>query len=266
MAERTNHDLIRRLMRLVSKASSGSVGPPGPAGQSPVVTFGTAADADRLAIDGLVQGPHLTGPQGTGGGAAWGAITGALAAQADLAQVLAVKSDDDHLHAGEYDPIGAGLTAVDDHENANNHALLHANSLDHARQHAIGSSQDHTFPGGSTFLRADGVFASPPGGSDPIYTVLPNGTTAMAFGTNDVVKVTPTANATYTTTVPAAGKSKTLIILTSGTTSRTITFGTGFKSTGTLATGTTSGRVFVIHFISDGVNLYEAGRTTAMAA
>ena len=104
------------------------------------------------------------------------------------------------------------------------------------------------------------------GQNAPVYALLANGATAMAFGTNTVVKVTPTATATFTTTVPPAGSPCTLIILTSGTTSRTITFGTGFKSTATLATGTTSARVFVIHWISDGVNLYEAGRTAAMAA
>jgi hypothetical protein len=88
----------------------------------------------------------------------------------------------------------------------------------------------------------------------------------MAFGTNHAVKVTPTANATYTTTVPVAGTECHLIVLTSGTTSRTITFGTGFKAVGTLATGTTSARVFVVTWISDGTNLYEVSRTAAMVA
>jgi hypothetical protein len=100
----------------------------------------------------------------------------------------------------------------------------------------------------------------------PVHTVLANGATAMDLATNDSVKVTPTANATYTTTVPAAGHRRTILVLTSGTTSRTITFGSGFKAVGTLATGTTSARVFVINFISDGTNLYEAGRTAAMVA
>lgn len=100
----------------------------------------------------------------------------------------------------------------------------------------------------------------------PSYVTLANGATAMALATNSTVKVTPTANATYTTTVPPAGTIGAIIVLTSGTTSRTITFGTGFKPVGTLATGTTSARVFVIHFISDGNNLYEMGRTAAMAA
>jgi hypothetical protein len=88
----------------------------------------------------------------------------------------------------------------------------------------------------------------------------------MAFAINAVVKVTPNAIATYTTTVPAAGVFCQLIILTAGTVSFTITFGTGFKSTGTLATGVTAARVFVLNWISDGINLYEAGRTAAMVA
>jgi hypothetical protein len=56
------------------------------------------------------------------------------------------------------------------------------------------------------------------------------------------------------------------VILTSGSSSFTITFGSGFKPTGTLATGATTNRVFVVGFISDGTNLYETGRTAAMVA
>jgi hypothetical protein len=110
-------------------------------------------------------------------------------------------------------------------------------------------------------------WATPPGGgSAPVYAVLANGSTAMAFGTNDVVKVTPTANATYTTTVPAAGRTRIVIVRQTTATSRTLTFGTGFKPTGTLATGTTTARVFVLTFVSDGTNLYEKSRTAAMPA
>jgi hypothetical protein len=107
----------------------------------------------------------------------------------------------------------------------------------------------------------------PPGTAPvPVHANLANGATAMGLGTNDSVKVTPTANATYTTTVPVAGSRRTILILTSGTTSRTITFGTGFKAVGTLATGTVSARLFAISFISDGTNLIETGRTAAIAA
>jgi hypothetical protein len=67
-----------------------------------------------------------------------------------------------------------------------------------------------------------------------------------------------------TTTGATAGKVYFLRVLTSGTTSRTLTFGTNFKSTGTLATGTVSAKVFVIGFLFDGTSFVEVGRTTAM--
>jgi hypothetical protein len=99
---------------------------------------------------------------------------------------------------------------------------------------------------------------------DP-FTVLANGTTAMALATNINVQVTPNATGTFTTTVPSAGLRCQLLILTSGASSYTITFGTGFRTTGTLATGTTTARYFMLSFISDGTVLVETSRTAAMA-
>lgn len=60
------------------------------------------------------------------------------------------------------------------------------------------------------------------------------------------------------------GKSYFLKVLTSGTTSYTLTFGANFKSTGTLATGTSDAKTFLIHFIFDGTNFVEVSRTAAM--
>lgn len=99
-----------------------------------------------------------------------------------------------------------------------------------------------------------------------IYAALANDTLAQNYAVNTVTKLTVTAARTLTTTVPPAGCTAVTIILTSGTSAYTITFGSGFKPTGTLSTGTTTGRVFCIHWISDGTNLYENGRTAAMAA
>ena len=86
------------------------------------------------------------------------------------------------------------------------------------------------------------------------------------MATNTTVKVTPTGNATLTTTVPAGGQERVVLILTSGASSFTLTFGSGFKPTGTLATGTVTARVFALTFMSDGTNLYETARTVAMVA
>lgn len=97
------------------------------------------------------------------------------------------------------------------------------------------------------------------------FASLANGTLALALSTNRNVIVTPTATGSFTTTVPASGVRCNLIILTSGVTSYTMTFGTGFKSQGTLATGVTTARYFVLDFISDGTSLIEVSRTIAMA-
>ncbi len=98
------------------------------------------------------------------------------------------------------------------------------------------------------------------------YSALANDTLALGFATRGTVKLTVTGNQTLTSTVPPAGSRCSLIVLTSGTNSFTITFGTGFKTTGTLATGAADAKVFVVRFVSDGTNLYEAGRTAAMTA
>lgn len=133
------------------------------------------------------------------------------------------------------------------------------NNTERMRIHSSGGvSIGNTTDSGAASLNVSGSMS---GG----YIAHAAGTTAMAFGADNVVRVTPNATATYTSTVPAAGAICVLSILTSGTTSYTITFGTGFKSTGTLATGTVSAQYFNITFVSDGTNLIETSRTVAIA-
>lgn len=96
------------------------------------------------------------------------------------------------------------------------------------------------------------------------YTVLANNTAAQELGTNFATQVGIDADTTLTTTVPPAGTNAVVVIVTVGTVSRTVTFGTGFASTGTLATGTDADRRFVVNFLSDGTRLIEVSRTTAI--
>jgi len=96
------------------------------------------------------------------------------------------------------------------------------------------------------------------------YEAITNSYTALSMAERQVTQQTPTSTRTVTTTVPRAGMRRTLILLTSGTTSYTYTFGTGFKSAGTLATGTASGKYFVLEFVSDGTYLIETRRTAAL--
>jgi hypothetical protein len=96
------------------------------------------------------------------------------------------------------------------------------------------------------------------------FTATGTNTPEQNLAYNKLTTVVISADTTLTTTVPKVGASAYVIVITSGTTSRTVTFGTGFKSTGTLATGTSADRRFVFHFISDGANLVEVSRTAAI--
>lgn len=97
------------------------------------------------------------------------------------------------------------------------------------------------------------------------FKILANTATATTLGQNTTAQLTPTSTRTLNTTVPPAGTRCTLIVLTSGTTSYTLTFGGGFKSVGTLATGTTNARRFLVSFVSDGTYLIETGRVGPIA-
>ncbi len=113
-----------------------------------------------------------------------------------------------------------------------------------------------TFPDGSgtvglqakAVLTPASTISFAPASSVSTYTLVP----AQAETINAV------------TTGAIAGRAYYLVVTTSGTSSYTLTFGTNFKTTGTLATGTASAKVFVVQFIFDGVNFCEVSRTTAM--
>lgn len=87
----------------------------------------------------------------------------------------------------------------------------------------------------------------------------------LSFESFTVIELTVGASITLSNTVcPPAGTECTLILVTSGATSRTVTFSaSNFRITGTLATGTLTGRRFVLTFVSDGTELVEKSRTTA---
>jgi len=77
---------------------------------------------------------------------------------------------------------------------------------------------------------------------------------------------TPTqAETVNALTAGKPGQRITIIIDTVGGSSFVVTFGTNFRTTATLATGTTTLRRFIIDFISDGTVWSEISRTAAMA-
>lgn len=94
--------------------------------------------------------------------------------------------------------------------------------------------------------------------------VAASGGDALDPTDGQVFTLTPTASETLTASSAPVGAVMYLVVTTSGTSSYTLTFGTNFKSTGTLATGTVSAKVFVVTFVGDGTNMNEVSRTTAM--
>lgn len=97
-------------------------------------------------------------------------------------------------------------------------------------------------------------------------TLASAGTIALGSAEGATVyTLTPGEAATINAAVvQRAGAEFTLVVTTSGTNSYNLTFGTGFKSTGVLATGTSDAKIFTVRFISDGTNYNEVARTTAM--
>lgn len=97
-----------------------------------------------------------------------------------------------------------------------------------------------------------------------VVPVTSASTIALDTTLGGIFTLTPAHTAMINAASVVAGREIALVIKTSGASSFTLTFGTNFKSTGTLATGTSTGKVFVIRFVSDGTNWNETSRTTAM--
>jgi hypothetical protein len=96
-------------------------------------------------------------------------------------------------------------------------------------------------------------------------TALGNtGTVSLNPALGDVFTTAPSGDMTINASSALLGSRVSIVVTTPNTTSRTLTFGTNFKTTGTLATGTVASKVFTISFIGDGTNLNETSRTTAM--
>lgn len=86
------------------------------------------------------------------------------------------------------------------------------------------------------------------------------GTVSLDPTTLDVATVTPSGDMTINASATTV-KRLSVIITTSGTTSRTVTFGTNFKANGTLATGSTSGKIWSVDFVSNGAAFVEFSRS-----
>jgi hypothetical protein len=97
------------------------------------------------------------------------------------------------------------------------------------------------------------------------YALTPSANVAIDCSKGNYFTLTPAQAEAVTATNMTAGQNVSLVILTSGTTSYTLTFGAGIKTgTATLATGTVTGKYFVVNYVSNGTSLIEVSRTAAL--
>jgi len=118
-----------------------------------------------------------------------------------------------------------------------------------------------TFSGGTTLTQ-----------STPLYETYASVTfaasIALTFTTTDantrrIACTSSTASTITASTVPRAGYVLRISFTTDGTAGNVITFSTGFKTTGTY-TLASANKYYTIAFVSDGTNLIEVSRTTAV--
>lgn len=95
-------------------------------------------------------------------------------------------------------------------------------------------------------------------------TSATTGTMTVTMNT-EMITITPTGACTFNGSGGVTGQRITFVVTTSGTSSFVLTWGTNFKSVGTLATGTTTAKIFGVSFLcTNGTQWIETGRTIAM--
>lgn len=104
-----------------------------------------------------------------------------------------------------------------------------------------------------------------PASFTPTASACPATTGAMTVTMGQGVRtITPTGACTFNASGGVAGQVCTFAITTAGSSSFTLTWGTNFRKTGTLATGATGARFFSVTFVcTNGTIWQEVARTAA---
>lgn len=152
-----------------------------------------------------------------------------------------------------------GLSAVDNTSDVNKPVSTATQTALNDKLSTTGSAASLT---SVPVNQATGVLPFANGGrAGSASTSATTGTMTVSMA-NSVITVTPTGACTFNASGGVVGQITTFIITTSGTTSFTLTWGTNYRKTGTLATGTTSARFFAVSFVCvNGTIWQEISRT-----
>jgi len=97
-----------------------------------------------------------------------------------------------------------------------------------------------------------------------LYELTSGSTVKINAAKASVFTLVPGADMTLSAVKGVSGQMLTLVVTTSGTSTYTLTFGDGFTTTGTLATGAADAKVFTLTFVHNGSGFVEISRTSAM--
>lgn len=140
---------------------------------------------------------------------------------------------------------------------------LAGNLVISTNQFTVNASNGNTVIAGTVSVA--GKLTATKGTLKGITALTPASTVSIDPTLGDIFTLAPGQDETINfASVPATAQEITLIITTSGATSRTLTFNTNAIANGTLATGTVTAKKFIVKFVSDGTNFIESSRTTAM--
>jgi hypothetical protein len=172
-------------------------------------------------------------------------------------------NDNVYIMGGSYSDSAA---AVGNHSGANQANITISNAIMNGTVYGCAGNINSITPpanvpfSGNTNSTLDSVsgFVSTP-------TVLtPGAHVAISAGSSETFTLTPGQAETITVTGGVPGQDLYLAITTSGTSSYTLTFSTGFYAAGTLSTGSVSAKQFMLHFVNVGGTFTEVSRTAAM--
>jgi hypothetical protein len=122
-----------------------------------------------------------------------------------------------------------------------------------------------TIPNNSIDLntKMTGVLLFANNGGTSANTSATAGTMTVSM-TTKIIQITPTNACTFNASGGVTGQVAFFVITTSGTSSFTLTWGTNYRTTGTLATGTATAKIFCVSFLClNGTTWVEVSRTAA---